>query len=115
MEQRAELVFEFKRLKKGKTSQNAYLGDSGLERFVTGQYSAGQSVALMCGVLLDDHANIVPGIRLALDGLVTHLAKVAHTSGAYQHSPSSLFPPAAEFDMEHTRPASLPLLTGQFV
>ncbi|RWA88229.1 MAG: Fis family transcriptional regulator [Mesorhizobium sp.] len=102
-----ELVFEFKRLKKGAASRKAYLGESGLERFITGQYSAGQPVALMCGVLLDNHAEVVPAIRSALEGLVSHLAMVPQKSGTYQLCPSTLFPPTAEFDTEHKRPAEL--------
>lgn len=101
-----KVIFEFKRLKRGKASRDAYLGESGLERFVTGQYSAEEAVALMCGVLLEPRNDVVPGICLDLNGRVSKLAMVAHSSGAFEYRPS-LFPPTADFDTVHTRPAGL--------
>ena len=103
-----QLVFEFKRLKKGKGSINQYLGQHGLARFVTGIYSKGQAVAAMVGVLLAPETEIVPPIKAALDE--ADRAKALHLRGAAKGrpytEPSTLFPKAA-FDTEHDREPEL--------
>ena len=58
-----ELVFEFKRLRKGKAHRDKYLGEDGLARFVTGLYNRRQPIAVMVGILLAPEATIVPPFR----------------------------------------------------
>ena len=59
-------MFEFKRLRKGNTDRDQYLGKDGLGRLVTGLYSRHQPIAAMVGILLAPEAIIVPPIQAAL-------------------------------------------------
>lgn len=99
-----ELVFEFKRLRKGKTDRDQYLGQDGLAGFVTGLYGRRQSVAAMVGILLAPQAMIVPPIQAALSepALAQQLALRNDPNGMPYTEPSGLFPKAA-FDTEHDR------------
>ena len=103
-----ELVFEFKRLRKGKTYRDRYLGDEGLARFVTGTYSRHQAIAAMVGILLGPKASIVPPIQAALcdPAVATRLRLRKHANGLPYTDPSGLFAKAA-FDTEHDRDPSL--------
>ena len=102
---RFELVFEFKRVRKGKHDRDKYLGEEGLARFVTGLYSRNQPIAAMVGILLAPKAAIVPPIRNALSNpaVAARLRLRAHPSGAPYTDPSDLFPEEADFDTEHHR------------
>ena len=99
-----QLVFEFKRLRKGKRYRDQYLGEQGLERFVTGIYSKGEAIAAMVGVLLAPETEIVPPIKAAL--MEPNRAKALRLrkaeGGQPYTEPSTLFPKAA-FDTEHDR------------
>ena len=101
-----ELVFEFKRLRKGKRSRDQYLGEQGLARFVTGIYGKGQAIAAMVGVLLAPEADIVPPIQRRRwpnpnRAKALRLRKSADVARPYTE-PSTLFPKAV-FDTEHYR------------
>lgn len=103
-----KLVFEFKRLNRSKRHRDHYLGDEGLQRFVTGIYSRRQAVAAMVGVLLDPEDEIVPPIRKALsDGALGAKLRIrpAKDGTAITH-PSSLFS-LADFDTLHERDPAL--------
>ena len=99
-----ELVFEFKRLRKGKSDRDEYLGEHGLARFVTGLYSRHQAIAAMVGILLAPEAVIVPPIRAALSepGLANELRLRKDAGGMPYTEPSTLFPQAV-FDTDHDR------------
>ena len=103
-----ELVFEFKRLRKGKRDRDQYLGEKGLARFVTGLYSRYQAVAAMVGILLAPETAIVPPIRHALgDPTVAAALHLRNDpSGVPYTDPSTLFPEAA-FVTEHERDPTL--------
>ena len=103
-----ELVFEFKRLRKGKPDRNQYLGKNGLARFVTGLYSRHQAIAAMVGVLLAPEISIVPAIRKSLGDptVATALRLRNDPSGMPYSDPSTLFPKAV-FDTEHDRDPTL--------
>lgn len=101
-----QLIFEFKRLGRQKKHRDHYLGDRGLERFVTGYYGADQAVAAMVGVLLDPKTEVVPKIQAALEdpALSATLCIRPVSSGQSCDCPSALFT-AAEFDTDHDRPS----------
>lgn len=104
------IVFEFKRLSRVLGSRKHYYGENGMLRFVTGSYGLKQPLAFMAAVVLDDRHTCVTLLRedLQKDDIVGMLAMRKH-KGVYLHTPSSLFPGAADFDTEHTRePAKSP-------
>ena len=103
-----ELVFEFKRLRKGKTYRDRYLGDEGLARFVTGLYSRHQPIAAMVGILLAPKAIIVPPIQATLsDPAVDKKLRLRKDTGGLPYTqPSNLFSQAT-FDTEHDRDPAL--------
>lgn len=109
------LVFEFKKLDHTKTRRNAYTGAEGMERFVTGDYSVGQPVALMAGMLLKPTSDCVPAMRTYLSSAAAKaaLGMVADPAGEFVHSPSSFSD--AEFDTEHKRPAGKAPAHGSIV
>ena len=108
-----ELVFEFKRLRKGKPDRDQYLGEDGLARFVTGSYSRHQPIAAMVGILLAPEAMIVPPIQAALSDpeLAKRLRLRTDLDGIPYTEPSSLFQKAT-FDSEHDRDPALAPLHG---
>lgn len=99
------LVFEFKKLSDTETTRSKYYGDSGMLRFVTGNYSIGDPVALMVGILMDEEAPTIAGLRrsLQLPAVRRPLAMVTTEKSSYFHDPSSLFPLNARFDTDHVR------------
>ena len=103
-----QLVFEFKRLRKGKKSRDQYLGEQGLARFVSGIYGKGQPIAAMVGILLAPEADIVPPIQAALadPNQAKTLRLRRAVDGQPYTEPSILFPKAA-FDTEHDREPGL--------
>lgn len=105
--EKLELVFEFKRLRATKGDRNHYLGDKGLQRFVTGIYSHGQACAVMVGVLRDQKLSVVMPLiaEFALPARIQKLALVPQANGATVHKPSNNFATRADFDTEHLRPA----------
>lgn len=62
-QQKMHLVFEFKRLRATKKDRDHYLGEGGLQRFVSGIYSYGEERAFMVGILLDATAKILPSLK----------------------------------------------------
>lgn len=61
--QKMQLVFEFKRLRATKSDRDHYLGERGLQRFVTGIYSHGEERAFMVGVLLAAPSKVIPPLK----------------------------------------------------
>ena len=97
------LVFEFKRLRKGKRARDQYLGGQGLARFVTGKYSRGQAIAAMVGILLEPEAEIIPPIQAALaETVVATALRLRKAADGRPYTEPSMFPKAA-FDTEHDR------------
>lgn len=107
---RLQLVFEFKRVDGKNGSLEKYAGLDGIRRFVDGQYSHGDSVALMVAVATkQEHADIRQKIkeRLEKDGLGGLLAMRGTPGRSPVIDPSMDFAPHAEFDTQHTRPKSM--------
>jgi hypothetical protein len=102
-----QLVFEFKKLTRHAKSRAAYIGPSGMGRFVTGIYSKGQPVAAMVGMMLDPHSKVVPALIETIESPASIAAlKSVIDCGKVCKSPSTLFR-EAEFDTDHTRPPKL--------
>jgi hypothetical protein len=103
-----QLVFEFKKLSHTKSRRDLYTGEKGMLRFISGDYSAGQPVAVMVGILLNAEKDCVPPL---IDLLQTSKAQtalqIAATTGGPVKTPSVIFPQTARFDTEHTREATL--------
>lgn len=101
-----ELVFEFKKLGSSKPRRDAYCGEEGMLRFVTGEYSKLQPLAVMVGILIEHPDDCLPPLIRFLDSAeaktVLHLETVA---GKNRHIPSRFFPDESPFDTEHLRPA----------
>lgn len=99
------LVFEFKKLSDNETTRSKYYGDSGMRRFVVGNYSIGDPVALMVGILMQEDKPVVTGLRSALElpEVREPLAMIKTDRDSYLHDPSTLFPHHARFDTDHTR------------
>jgi hypothetical protein len=106
--QRVQLVFEFKRLGKQKRHRDHYLGAKGLERFVTGIYSKGQSIAVMVGVLLDPEPDVLPPLRdaFANSSVASRLRLRVAVGGVPLQRPSMTFA-RADFDTTHDRAPNL--------
>lgn len=98
------LVFEFKRLSRTKGSRDQYIGDDGMKRFVTGQYSLKEALGCMVAILLDDKDACVLPLRTSLqqDSTAGELEMCKH-DGHYLIVPSAVFPGRADFDTEHVR------------
>lgn len=109
------LVFEFKKIDHTKTRRNAYTGAEGMERFVTGDYSLGQPVALMAGMLLKPTPECVPALKTYLSSAAarTALGMVANPAGEFVRSPACFRD--AEFETEHKRPAGKAPAHGSIV
>lgn len=107
-----KLVFEFKRVGRSKGSQDRYLGNEGLGRFVTGIYGRRQAVATMVGILLDPEGDVVPPIKKALadPNLAATLRLRQAATDTFIH-PSGVFP-GADFDTEHDRDPALGTTRG---
>lgn len=101
------LVFEFKRVGKQKRHRDAYLGEQGLARFVTGIYARGQPFAAMVGILLVPEADVVPRIQAALaEDDKAKALRLRQPQPLPYDEPSTLFD-QARFDTEHDRDPEL--------
>ena len=102
-----QLVFEFKKLTRYSISRAAYIGPSGMGRFIEGIYSRGQPVAVMVGMMVEHRTKIVPALMKAIEApaSVGTLKSVLNV-GKVCRSPSTLFS-EAEFDTDHMRPKEL--------
>jgi hypothetical protein len=100
-----ELVFEFKKLGRSKPRRDAYCGEEGMLRFVTGEYSKFQPLAVMVGILIEHRDDCLPPLIRFLDSAeaktLLHLESVR---GKNRHIPSRFFPDESPFDTEHLRP-----------
>lgn len=99
-----ELIFEFKKLSHNKTERDSYTGESGMLRFITGEYSLGKPVAAMVGILIVHRDDCVPVLSKWLNSADAKAVLHMETIGGRQtRSPSALFADA-QFDTEHLRP-----------
>jgi len=100
-----ELVFEFKKVDHTRRRQEAYLGKEGMARFVSGEYSSMQPVAVMVGVLLTSKEDCVLSLQKALQKKPVReaLRMRCDAQGSWLKIPSELFPDSAIFDTEHER------------
>lgn len=100
-----DLVFEFKKVSHVKSQRDNYVGEEGMLRFITGEYSVGQPVALMVGILVihrDD--SMPPLVRWLESAEAKSLLYIETSNGRQIRTPSDLFPAISEFDTEHLRP-----------
>lgn len=99
------LVFEFKKISPSQKSWKTYIGDEGMGRFVTGDYSINQPVAIMVGMVIGSRFATIAGLQKLLNttAKVGFLSMVAQPNGVTVSLPSALFPANADFDTEHTR------------
>lgn len=99
-----DLIFEFKKLDHTESSRQTYVGERGMLRFVTGNYSTKQPVALMAGILLSTEPDCVPPLKLSLQspGVAADLSMRKTVKGEWLHVP--LFSGSVSFDTEHVRP-----------
>lgn len=103
---RLSLIFEFKKLKNTGDSRRTYVGENGMQRFISGYYqSHADHIAFMVGLIHLDFVNTI-------DGLETRI-KQAHTrallhiqpdgNGNYVRKPSEWFQHTVTFDTVHSR------------
>lgn len=97
------LIFEFKKIKG--TSFAAYKNDSGMRRFVDGDYAVALPLAFMVGMVIGDKNVTVSGLKRSLNnpGSRQTLRMVHDSSKAYVR-PSLDMAPMVEFETEHNRP-----------
>lgn len=102
--QKMQLVFEFKRLKATKGDRDHYLGERGLQRFVTGIYSLGEERAFMVGILLAAPHKVLPSLKaeFASPLRATSLGLIAANPSAPLIQPATFV--QADFDSLHKRP-----------
>lgn len=102
------LIFEFKKISHTLTRRKAYTGVDGMLRFVTGTYSTGQPVAIMVGILTEQHSSCVPPLEryLRSAAMKATLFMTPHGNGELVLKPPVLFPGNTEFDTTHLRSTS---------
>lgn len=99
-----ELVFEFKKLGHQKSHRDHYVGKEGMLRFVTGEYSLRQPLAVMVGILVTHADDSLPPLTQWLNGPdAKALLYMETVDGQQARSPSSFFPDESLFDTEHLR------------
>lgn len=100
-----DLVFEFKKLGHQKSHREHYVGEDGMLRFVTGEYSLRQPLAVMVGILVTHADDSLPPLTQWLNGLDAKTLLYMETiDGQQMRRPSSFFPAESLFDTEHLRP-----------
>lgn len=98
------LIFEFKKLGRSKSQRDKYTGAEGMLRFVTGEYSIGEPLALMVGILVEHQDDCVPPLDEWLNSEeARELLRMELVDGRQTRSPSDFFS-TATFDTEHLRP-----------
>lgn len=99
-----ELVFEFKKLGHQKSHREHYIGEEGMLRFVTGEYSLRQPLAVMVGILVTHADDSLPPLTQWLNGAEAKSFLYMETvDGRQTRSPSGFFPTESLFDTEHLR------------
>jgi hypothetical protein len=99
-----DLVFEFKKLGHQKSHREHYVGEEGMLRFVTGEYSLRQPLAAMVGILVTHADDSLPPLTQWLNGPdAKALLYMETVDGQQTRSPSSFFPAESLFDTEHLR------------
>lgn len=99
-----ELIFEFKRLNHQPSQRKKYTGESGMMRFITGDYSVGNPLALMVGILNVHRDDCVPPLTQWLNSAEAKAELHMETVDRKQTRNPSGFFVEAEFDTEHLRP-----------
>jgi hypothetical protein len=111
-----ELTFEFKKLSHTAGRRKVYVGEEGMLRFITGNYSIKQPVAVMVGILEGSIAACVPPLISLLQTDSTR--KLLHMCASPQPcvvAPSAIFDPDAQFDTVHSRDAAMAPAHGTIV
>ncbi|MHB8446811.1 MAG: hypothetical protein ACYC9P_02625 [Rudaea sp.] len=96
------LIFEFKKLS---ASSRAYYLKEGVMRFVSGNYSVKEPIAVMVGIVMARDPKIVEALKRSIQNprVAGDLRACADGDGRYVLEPSILFPDHATFDTEHLR------------
>ena len=97
------LIFEFKKLDHRKTARDGYISE-GMLRFITGEYSIGQPLALMVGILTIHRNDTLPALHQWLDSPDAKSLLFMETLKTGQRRVPSAFFEQAAFDTEHLRP-----------
>lgn len=101
-----ELIFEFKRLNHQPSQRKKYTGEAGMMRFVTGDYSIGNPLALMVGILTVHQDDCIPLLTQWLNSTEARAELCMETIDSTQtRSPSEFFT-EAKFDTKHLRPVT---------
>lgn len=106
LSKRFSLVFEFKKVTCTSSSFYKYKGESGMRRFVDGEYSIGEPLAAMAAIVNSDKNIIIDRLKKNIfqgKGLST-LALQKYPNEKCCQEPSSLLVSASEFDTMHERP-----------
>jgi len=99
------LIFEFKRIDHQLSRRKKYTGEEGMMRFITGEYSVGEPLALMVGILAVHRDDSVPPLESWLNSNeARNQLHIQLADGVQARRPSAFFTPA-DFDTEHLRPA----------
>ncbi|MBN1602022.1 MAG: hypothetical protein JW915_10455 [Chitinispirillaceae bacterium] len=108
------LVFEFKKIARTKSSIDKYFGSDGVARFVEGNYSIGQPVAVMVGIVGSESDVVVKSLTDRFFCQTTqHKLKMLQEDGEnYLAIPSRVFPSVAIFDTKHERSSEKAPLSG---
>lgn len=98
------LVFEFKYLDHRSAPRKKYMGEDGMLRFITGEYSIGDPMAIMVGIMKFHWDDCVPPLlRLLNSADAKSSLYMETTKGTQVRTPSEFFS-QADFDTEHLRP-----------
>lgn len=100
-----DLTFEFKKVTE--SSLGTYRGDSGMKRFVDGEYAIGSPLAFMVGITKLGDTKPISKLRLSLMKETTQssLKMAQDSSGRYLIEPSEAVPFSCNFDTQHSRPS----------
>lgn len=98
------LVFEFKYLDHRSTPRKKYMGEDGMLRFITGEYSIGDPMAVMVGILKFHKEDCVPPLLRFLNSADAKSSLYMETTNSSQVRAPSEFFSQADFDTEHLRP-----------
>lgn len=102
-EQRLELFFEFKKIRK--TTLSAYRGENGMCRFVDGNYAINAPFAIMIGIIKNEDDGIINQLYETLLNNKLHdtLKMIPNIGGEYVWYPSEVIPGFAKFETQHLR------------
>jgi hypothetical protein len=100
------LIFEFKKLKDNGDSRSIYVGEEGMQRFISGKYrDDAEHMAFMVGLVHQHARKTIQAIenRLKRADTRTLLHMEPTVDGSYVRKPSAHFGKSVNFDTVHSR------------